>query len=215
MEAKLAGDLYSGDLKLGIFPTLAPYLLPHILPSLKETFPKLNYFLYEEKSDALLMKLKQGYLDAIILALPIRDQDVACALLFEEEFMLAVSKNHKFNKKKVIKKNDLKGEQLLLLEDGHCLREQALIFCKTTKASESKYFRSTSIETLRNLVANGLGITLIPKLACQKSDGNLYLPFARPKPARTVGLIWRQTSARRALLQDVAMSIKKMMSNFF
>jgi len=108
-EAKLAGDLYSGELKIGIIPTLAPYLLPYIMPSLKKTFPKLTYYLHEEKSAGLLDRLKQGYLDAAILTLPIHHNDFVIAPLFEEEFMLAVPQRHALNKRKTIKQTELKG----------------------------------------------------------------------------------------------------------
>ena len=208
-EAKLAGDLYSGELKIGIIPTLGPYLLPRIMPSLKKVFPKLTFYLYEEKSAGLLDRLKQGYLDAAILSLPVHNNDFVCTTLFEEEFMLAMSEQRTPNKRKTIKQTELKDEQLLLLDEGHCLRDQALIFCQNIHATESKQFRATSLETLRHMVASGSGMTLIPKLACQKDDGIFYLPFAHPRPSRTIGFLWRQVSARKSLLQDIASQIKR------
>ncbi len=208
-EAKLAGDLYSGELKIGIIPTLGPYLLPHIMPSLKKMFPKLTLYLHEEKSLGLLERLKQGYLDAAILTLPVHDSDLVFISLFEEEFMLALPKQHVLNKCKTIHQAELNGEQLLLLDEGHCLRDQALVFCQDIQATESKHFRATSLETLRHMVANGSGMTLIPKLACQKGRGISYLPFSYPKPSRSIGFLWRQASARRTVLQEIASQIKK------
>lgn len=213
VTAKAAADPYSGEIKLGIFPTLAPYLLPHIVPSLIETFPKLTHYLVEEQTARLLRKLKQGKLDVAILALPIVDSEFRSIALFEEEFFLAVSPHHALAKRKTIKQNDLLDHDLLLLEEGHCLREQALSLCQLVKAAEVKNFRATSLETLRHMVASGVGITLIPKLAAQMNDGIVYLPFSQPKPMRTIGLLWRATSPRSALIKDMAAVIKKVIEH--
>jgi LysR family transcriptional regulator, hydrogen peroxide-inducible genes activator len=211
-EAKVAGDLYSGELKIGIIPTSGPYLLPHIMPSLKKAFPKLIFYLHEEKTIDLLDKLKRGDLDAVILALPIHNGDFSCATLFEEAFILAVPKEHDLNKRKIIKQAELKNKQLLLLDEGHCLRDQALSFCQSMLASESNHFRATSLETLRHMVASGSGITLIPQLACRKHDGISYLSFTHPAPSRTMGFLWRRASARKVLLENIAEKIKKIMA---
>ncbi len=210
--AKLAKDPYSGDLRIGIIPTLAPYLLPYIMQPLSSAFPKLTLYLVEEQTAAIVKQLKEGKLDTIILALPILEDGFVTSPLFEEEFMLAVSGHHPFSKRKKIRQADLANENLLLLEDGHCLREQALALCQAANAFESKSFRATSLETLRHMVASGSGMTLIPQLACKTNDGITYLPFNQPKPSRVIGILWRISSAKEKLLNDIADKIKKIMS---
>lgn len=207
--AKLAKDPYTGELKLGIIPTLAPYLLPHIIPVLSKKFPKLSFYLVEEQTHLLVKKLKEGNLDAAILALPVTEADLMSALLFEEDFLLAVPNNHPFANKKIIKSTDLANKNLLLLEDGHCMREQALAFCHRIQATETQNFRATSLETLRHMTAAGVGITLMPKLACRTDDGISYLSFGKPKPTRSIGLCWRASTAKKILLEDLASQIKK------
>ncbi len=209
--ANLAKDPYSGELKIGIIPTLAPYLLPYIMQTLSSTFPKLTIYLVEEQTSSIVEKLKAGKLDATILALPIHGEGFITSSLFEEEFMLAVPNNHVFTKRKTIRQTELVNKHLLLLEDGHCLREQALAVCQNVKAHESKSFRATSLETLRHMVASGAGMTLIPKLACKANDGIAYLAFNQPRPLRVIGMLWRATSAKGKLLNDIAGVIKKTM----
>lgn len=211
--AKLSKDPYSGELKIGIIPTLAPYLLPYIMQTLSSAFPKLKIYLVEEQTTSLVEKLKKGKLDASILALPIIEAGFVISPLFEEEFMLAVPHNHPLSKRKTIRHAELANKNLLLLEDGHCLREQALAVCHIAKAHESKSFNATSLETLRHMVASGTGMTLIPKLACKSNDGIAYLAFNHPRPLREIGILWRSSSAKEKLLNDVANSIRRKMEN--
>jgi len=206
--AKLAKDPYSGELKIGIIPTLAPYLLPVIMPSLSKKFPKLSFYLHEEQTSLLVQKLKEGQLDAAFLVPPLPESNFASALLFEEEFVLAVPSTHPLSKRKIIKKTDLTNQHLLLLEEGHCMREQTLSFCHAAHASETQNFRGTSLETLRYMVASGNGITLMPKLAQQSHDSVCYIPFSAPKPTRSIGLYWRSTAAKKYLLEDFAHQIR-------
>lgn len=210
--AKQAKDPFSGELHIGIIPTVAPYLLPHIIPGLTKAFAKLSIYLTELQTDQLLEKLKQGKLDVGLAALPIIDRDFQTQPLYVEEFMLAVPKNHTLAKRKGIKQLDLEELSLLLLEDGHCLREQALAVCHRARAAEVKSFQATSLETLRHMVAAQVGITLMPKLACKQSDEVSYIAFNAPKPSRTVGLIWRTTSARKVLFDSFSAQCKKMLS---
>lgn len=209
--AKFNKDPLAGELTIGIIPTIAPYLLPHIFPKIIKHFPKLKIFLVEEQTAVLLQKLKEGKIDAAILALPITDMNFTETSIFTEEFLLAVPTTHPLAHKKLIHANDLKYTDLLLLEEGHCLREQALEFCAAHKAQEHHSFRATSLETLRHMVASGTGITLIPELACKPSAGIHYVPFANPKPSRQIGLIWRHTTAKKILLTELAGFIKKLM----
>lgn len=206
--AKLAKDPYQGEVKIGIIPTLAPYLLPPIIPRLAKKFPQLQIYLVEEQTALLLEKLKQGKLDAAFLALPVTEKDFIATPLFAEEFVLAVPGHHTFSKRKNIKQTALADKTLLLLTEGHCMREQALAVCHSAQAKENKSFRATSLETLRHMVATGAGITLMPQLACKTTDGVAYVPFIAPQPSRTIGLLWRATSAKAALFKDIAQHIK-------
>jgi LysR family hydrogen peroxide-inducible transcriptional activator len=210
--AKLAKDPYSGELKIGIIPTLAPYLLPLIIPSLSKEFPKISFYLIEEQTSILIEKLKIGKLDAAVLAHPVIETSFATSLLFEEEFLLAVSSTHPLAKRKTIKQNDLSNQNVLLLEEGHCMREQTLTLCHKMNASETQNFRATSLETLRHMVAAGNGVTLMPKLAQQLNDSVSYIPFSSPKPVRSIGLYWRFSAAKKALLEDITIQIKKIIT---
>jgi len=205
--AKMAQDPYAGDLRLGAFPTLAPYFLPLAVPTLRKKLPKLKLLLIEEKTESLVERIKAGTLDAALLALPIEEDGLDTLPLFDDPFMLAVPHNHPLAKRKIVRQSDIADEQLLLLEDGHCLRAQALEVCSMAGAAENQEFRATSLETLRHMVASGVGITLIPKMAMQKGDGIVYIPFAKPTPSRIIGLVWRKTSARMACIRALAESI--------
>lgn len=210
--AKQANDPYSGELHLGVIPTLAPYLLPYIIPHLSKLFPKLTIFLVEEQTSSLIAKLKQGKLDAALLGLPLVEEDFTALPLFEEEFLLAIPPNHSLAKRKNVRVSDLENKILLLLEDGHCMRDLALELCYRAKASESKGFQATSLETLRHMVASKAGITLMPKLAYKSNDGVCYLPFTSPKPSRIAGIVWRPSSAKKNVLTDIAAQIRKCMT---
>jgi LysR family hydrogen peroxide-inducible transcriptional activator len=209
--AKTAQDPYAGDFRLGAFPTLAPYFLPLAVPAIRKKLPKLKLLLVEEKTTQLLDKLKTGALDAALIALPVEEEGLDSAPLFDDPFLLAVPIGHPFAKRKHVNQNDIKGEQLLLLEDGHCLRSQALEVCSLIGASEHQDFRATSLETLRQMVAAGVGITLIPKLAMRKDDGIVYIPFAKPAPIRSIGLVWRKTAVRKPCIEMLLSAVKNAM----
>lgn len=212
--ARQASDPLSGPLHIGIIPTLAPYLLPRIIPGLTHAFPRLSLYLLEDQTQRLLNRLKEGKLDCALIALPFdHNNDFATIPLFTEEFRLAVSANHSFADRKVISFTDLKNKKLLLLEEGHCLRDNALAVCHQSEASEAKGFNATSLETLRHMVAANIGITLIPELACKTNDGVSYLPFTHPKPTRVIGLAWRATSVKKELFNQLADKIKVEMTN--
>lgn len=206
--SKLTKDPYSGELKIGIFPTLAPYLLPLIIPNLSKKFPKISFYLIEEQTRILTEKLKNGQLDAAFLALPVSEKYFKTVPLFEEEFLLAVPKNHLLSKYKTVDQNDLNNKTLLLLDEGHCMREQALTFCQQSNASEAQNFRATSLETLRHMVAAGVGMTLMPKLACSTNKNITYVPFSSPKPIRSICLAWRVSSVKRQVFEEMSAYIK-------
>jgi len=160
--ARRSQDPEAGTVRLGIFPTLAPYLLPHVIPRVRERFPHLELLLVEEKSDELLTRLREGRLDAAILALPVLDDQLHTEFLFEEPFVLAVPGQHPLASRSSLTLDELSEQRLLLLEDGHCLREQALDVCRLSGAHEKTGFRATSLETLRQMVAANVGATLLP-----------------------------------------------------
>lgn len=209
--AKLAKDPYQGELKIGIFPTLAPYFLPKIIPSLSKKYPHISFYLIEEQTSQLFDKLKQGKINAAFLALPILEKGFRTAHLFDEEFLLAVPRSHAFASLKMIKPSQLDNKELLLLEEGHCLREQALSFCHKINANEAQSFRATSIETLRHMIAAGVGMTLMPKLACDNNKNISYIPFNAPKPIRSIGFVWRETTAKQKLLEEIANHVKNIL----
>ena len=210
--ARRAKDPESGTVRIGIFPTLAPYLLPHVVPGIVSRFPKLELILVEDKTEMVLKKLHDGELDAGILALPIHDDTLHAEFLFEEAFVLALPKNHRLAKTKRVKLADLALESLLLLDDGHCLRDQALEVCAMTGANEKPGFRATSLETLRHMVSAKVGITLMPALSVHspapQSPGICLVPFIEPAPHRRIAMIWRRTSALTAFLHQLVPLLK-------
>jgi len=213
--AKQCKDPFHGECHLGIIPTLAPYLLPHIIPKLAKKYPKLSIYLVEEQTEPLIKKLKEGSLDAALLGFPQPNHDFISLPIFREEFTLALPFCHSLSKRKAVKLSDLENKTLLLLEDGHCMRDLALEVCYQAKASEATHFRATSLETLRQMIASGIGITLMPKLANKSNDGICYIPFGSPKPERVIGLSFRSSSAKRILLNQLSLDIKKIMSKNF
>ncbi len=205
--ARRAKDPESGTVRIGIFPTLAPYLLPHVVPNIVKRFPKLELILVEDKTKVILKKLHDGELDAGLLALPIHDETLHAQFLFEETFVLAVPRNHRLAKARRVKLADLALESLLLLDDGHCLRDQALEVCAMTGAAEKPGFRATSLETLRHMVSANVGVTLMPALSVHapapNSPGVSLVPFSDPAPHRRIAMIWRRTSALTGLFHDL------------
>jgi LysR family hydrogen peroxide-inducible transcriptional activator len=197
--AENARDPLAGIFRLGIIPTLGPYLLPQILQPLRKELPKLDLIIHENKTENILQMLKQGELDAIILALPVNVEDFTVAELFYEPFYVALPKVHPLSKKQSLTLRDLQQETLLLLEEGHCLREQALEACALSVSKEKTGFQATSLETLRQIVAAGAGITLLPALSLTsaKQDPAIVIrPFVSPMPSRRVGMLWRKSSVR-------------------
>jgi LysR family hydrogen peroxide-inducible transcriptional activator len=198
-------DPLGGEFSLGIIPTVAPYLLPKILGPMRKAFPNLQIKLTEGQTAVIGQMLREGELDAVILALPLAEDNMVQAELYREPFYLAVSRRHPKAQKKTASLDDLENEEVLLLEDGHCLRDQALEVCSSHNAVENTNFRATSLETLRQMVAADAGITLMPELALGgRSGGVRYLPFRGTPPYRNIGLCWRQSSTRGALLKQLA-----------
>ena len=206
--ARQATDPEGGTLRMGLFPTLAPYLLPHVVPALHERYPNLELLLIEEKTEVVLDQLRSGRLDVAVLALPISGEQLEQRSLFTEDFVLAVPAGHPLAVAGgPVDPSVLAGEQVLLLEEGHCLRDQALSVCRLTGASERRGFRATSLETLRQMVAAGVGITLLPELAVRPpvpaSDDIVLLRFSEPVPQREIAMLWRSTSIFQGLFPDM------------
>ena len=205
---KIFADECAGEFKLGLIPTVAPYLLPDFLPLIKKSLPKLEIHITESQTAVLLNELQQGTIDAAILALPIAQTNLESELLYEEPFYLAVPPGHRLARKSKVSHQDLNNEAVLLLEDGHCLREQAFDICSSGGAKEQTNFRASSLETLRHIIATGSGVTLMPKRALKKDDGLVYIPFTERNFKRTIGLVWRSSSPRKTLLKQLITSVR-------
>ncbi len=191
----------SGEFRLGVIPTIGPFLLPSILPELRRSFKKLKLFLKEDLSANLAQKLQQGQLDLLIIAFPYPLQDAETLMLFKDEFLLCLPPGHKMEKLDKVKQQQLRGESLLLLEEGHCLRDHALDACKLEKPDATLVYQGTSLHTLVQMVANGLGVTLLPELAIDGNvlgDTSLQLKhFTNENVSREIGMAWRVSDPRR------------------
>ncbi|NVB80622.1 MAG: hydrogen peroxide-inducible genes activator [Kofleriaceae bacterium] len=188
-----------GPLRLGVIPTIAPYWLPALLPAVRKKFPKLELILREEQTARLLVQLAAGQIDVALLAIPVPG-DVTTAPIARESFLLAAPRGAPIVHKRRLSERDLEDETVLLLEDGHCLRDQALAVCERGGAVEAMEVRATSLPTLVQMVAGGLGITLLPEAAAEalvQPRGPVELAeLGKPSPGRTIGLAWRTSSAR-------------------
>lgn len=205
--SKANADPLAGEMTLGVFPTLAPYLLPLAMPAIKKRLPGLSVRLLEEKTADLLEKLEAGKLDCALLALPVTHPGIEAQPIFSEPFLFACPPSHPLAQKKRLNLSDLDGHNLLLLDEGHCLREQALAVCRRIGAKESDNFRATSLETLRQMVAAGTAATLIPRLAVRKDAAIRYIPFEDPQPERSIALCFRKMTSRAVLMEKLAQVI--------
>lgn len=206
-------DLTKGELQVGLIPTVAPYLLPRVMPLMKQYYPGLKLWLHEYRTAVLLEKLHRGDLDLLILALPVDTDEFAELLVFNEPFWLAMPRAQALAARDVLNTASLRNQELLLLEEGHCLRGQALDVCYRTGAHEHGGFHATSLETLRHMVGEGMGMTLMPTLAVparrKKTDLVQYRPFRRPMPSRQIGVLYRKNHYRQSVFQQIATLIKQ------
>ncbi len=197
---------FNGTLRLGILPTLGPYLLPHILPALRGRYGALKLYLREEPAGRLRADLARGDIDAMLVSLG-EGEAICGRALFREPLWATLPLRHPLAAKTILETKDLAGEQLLLLEEGHCLRDQALATCLKVGASEHTSFRATSLDSLRQMVATGLGMTLLPALyvAAEALDDDQIAmrPFRHP-PYRLIGMVWRPSGAHAAELEKLA-----------
>jgi len=217
-SARALLDPFLGDLHIGLIPTLAPYLLPHIMANLNKTLPNINFYLHENKTKDLLNELEQGKLDLLIL--PWLDEMAKFERydLFEEPFVLATAPSHPLSSQKALSLSHLNGQEILTLEDGHCLRDQALGYCFAAGAKENNSFKATSLETLRYMVSSDMGITLLPQLATINIPANQtinYIDFKIPIPTRNISLVIRPGYSRMACIRSVVTSIKASMAGLF
>jgi LysR family transcriptional regulator, hydrogen peroxide-inducible genes activator len=200
-------DPLGGRLRLALLPTIGPYLLPQVAPLLRKALPRVKLHLYEYQTAPMLGKLHAGELDVGILALPVELEGLESRELYREEFVLAVPERHPLAARERVRVPELRDETLLLLEEGHCLRDQALEVCSRVGVRDSQDFRATSLETLRQMVAAGAGVTLLPELAgrgaYRAGRGVALRPFVRPAPLRHIGAVWRKTTPRRAAIEAV------------
>ena len=207
--ARASIDPAAGSLRVGVFHTLGAYLFPHVIGRVHARFPELELLLTEDKTLELIQLLRDGKLDAALLAEPVNESDLHAEHLFNEPFVLATPEHHPLARKADLTTHDLRGEELLLLEDGHCLRDQALEICHMAGASERRGFRATSLEMVRLMVAADAGITLLPILAVQppitRTENVALTPFhGRHPPGRRVALYWRKSTAMHDFLLQVA-----------
>ncbi|MEI6896899.1 MAG: DNA-binding transcriptional regulator OxyR [Psychromonas sp.] len=209
--AKSHNEPMQGTLHIGLIPTVAPYLLPLIIPTMKKHFPDLELFLHENQTDVLIKQLEEGELDCLMLALLPSMGALQKYTLYDEPLELALSETHPWATKKEIAIKQLSGEHLLMLEDGHCLRDQAMGFCFAAGAIEDNSFKATSLETLRHMISAENGLTLLPQLAIPLSRsqaGIKYIPFKTPVPKRTIGLVCRTNSVRKVCFEALSKLIQ-------
>jgi LysR family hydrogen peroxide-inducible transcriptional activator len=209
--AAMHQDPLAGRISIGIIPTLAPYLLPSAAPALHDAFPKLDCYYIEEQTDKLVAGIAGGDVDLGVLALPLDVPNCEIRELFDEPFELAVSADHPLAGRDRVSVDDLRGELFLLLEDGHCLRDQALEVCSLAGVVNEDEFRATSLETLRQMVAGGTGVTLLPELAIRQSSVGASrlrtIPFDAPAPSRRIVGVWRRSHPRGEVLGSVCDAI--------
>lgn len=215
--AKQNKDPLVGPFRLGIIYTIAPYLLPPLVKTIIERVPQMPLVLQENFTVKLLELLRQGELDAAIVALPFPDQGLLVQPVYDEPFVVAVPKQHAWANRDSVSTDDLKSETMLLLGNGHCFRDQVLEVCpemsrfSTSGDGIARTFEGSSLETIRHMVASGIGITVLPQASIpdmQAKDGMLrYIPFTQPGPSRRVVLVWRKSFTRGAAIEAVRQAL--------
>lgn len=199
--AQHSTGVLSGSLRFGVIPSVAPYLLPPLLPMLRATYPDLVLHLRETQTQHLTDELVEGKLDVLLLALPVKHPDIETRPILEDRFLLAMPQSKNLSGRVRATKELIESDRLLLLEEGHCLRDQALTFCSLQQVDTVNTFGATSLSTIVEMVSAGLGITLLPEICVgveSRSRDLKVIPFAEPQPSRTLGLAWRKSSPRQA-----------------
>ncbi|MAK59662.1 MAG: LysR family transcriptional regulator [Ponticaulis sp.] len=212
LAAKGASEPLFGTFRLGAIPTIAPFVLPRVLKHLKSNYPNLTLYLREEQTARLLDDLRARRLDAALIALPYEAVGIETVSVFEDEFLLAAPKGHPLGKEGRLKPEDLAPHDVLLLEDGHCLRDHALSVCKMPSVRDGGEVSATSLHTLIQMVDGGLGVSLIPRIAADSGLGNglevSIRPFSPPAIGRSIGVAWRSGSSREEDARIVAAELK-------
>lgn len=206
------GRLLEGRLRLGVIPSIAPYLLPRLLPEMARQCPGVEIALRESQTEQLIAELAHGDIDLVVLSLPVEHPALETMPLFEDPFLLAVPEGSKAFRGPFASPDSILADDLLLLEDGHCFRNQALNVCHKVDEKRLRRFGASSLSTLAQLVANGQGITLLPQMFVSQEGGHIprvrLLPFPDPVPMRTIGLVWRRTLPYREDVEAVAAMVK-------
>jgi LysR family hydrogen peroxide-inducible transcriptional activator len=200
--AKYGIDAEIGSLKIAAFPTLAPFIFPKLVKHIKQIYPQLKLFLIEDKTEILIKKLLNGEIDIALLAKPVIDNSLEFMSLFNDKFLLAVNKNHNLAKKDDLKKSDINQYKLLLLDEGHCMRDQAIEFCGQIGAGQHN-FRASTIETLRQMVISNSAITLIPEIALDNNPEIKYIKFTDINPEREIAVFWRKSFNKKNLIRNI------------
>jgi LysR family hydrogen peroxide-inducible transcriptional activator len=214
--AQVHTEPLGGQLRLGVIPTIAPFMMPRALPLLRRACPGLELLLREEQTGRSLELLEEGKLDLVLLALEADLGEVTSLPLFRDPFLFAAAAGHPLAGKKQIRAGDLEGQRVLLLEDGHCLKDQAWAICQAQGVRDYVDFRATSLGTLAQMVSSGAGVTLLPQLSVPtvgSLPGMVVKPFVKPVPYRTIGIAWRPTSPRRALFEVIADALRELAPN--
>jgi LysR family transcriptional regulator, hydrogen peroxide-inducible genes activator len=214
--AQAARDPMAGSLHLGVIPTVGPFLLPNVMPLLRSAYPRLKLYLKEDQTARLLDQLDTGTLDAAVIALPYKLDDLEAMDLGADGFSVVCPSGHRLCALRPVRPKDMAPEDLLLLEDGHCLRDHVLTACNLEGARRNIAFQGTSLHTLVQMVANGLGVTLVPQMAL---DAGILrgldletIPLAGEAQSRRIGLVWRRTAARKATFRGVGETLKQALS---
>lgn len=210
--AQHANRVLAGTLRLGVIPSVAPYMLPPLLPLLREAYPDLELHVRETQTQVLTDELLEGKLDVLLLALPLKHTDLTNRKLFEDKFLLAVPKDRKLSGRVRATKELIEHERLLLLEEGHCLRDQALTYCSLQQVDAVNTFGASSLATIVEMVSAGYGITLLPEMAVgieERGRDITLVRFVDPEPSRTIGLVWRSTSPRTQDFEELGRLVTK------
>jgi LysR family transcriptional regulator, hydrogen peroxide-inducible genes activator len=200
--ARACSEPLSGTLRMGVIATVGPFLLPDVLPRLRRAYPALRLYLVEDLTARLVEELRAGRLDIVLLALPFEDcRNLETRALFQDAFKVALPNGHPLAARSAVDIEQLRAEELLLLKEGHCLRDQALAACRLGDRRRVEAVEATSLHTLVQMVDNGLGITLLPQLAMDggilKGTAIRILPTTGQTPSREIGLVWRRGTGRQ------------------
>ena len=210
-----AADPMAGPLHLGVIPTIGPFMIPRVMPDLRTAFPNLKLYLREDQTARLLTRLNSGELDAALLALPYPAGDVETLDIVEDHFSFVCPSEHRLSAATKAHPVDVAMEDLLLLEDGHCLRDHALAACALENAPRNTTFQGTSLHTLVQMVANGLGVTLLPQMAVEsgilRGLDLVTRPLAGDRPYRRIALVWRRTSGRKETFRRLGAALRETM----